>query len=142
MKRVLLLQLVTFLYPQEAAVMCALTMCSQRCISWLLLTALNIGKDALLCLAEQVKAGQNQADWEKSGWIAAQDPRGWFHWYCRFYRVRFQIVSPYCCASCSTCLLLSPFQQSHQFEQPTCLLCIMPWSSLALMTQPQHNDDL
>lgn len=35
----------------------------------------------------QVKAGQNQADWEKSGWIAAQDPRGWFHWYCRFYQV-------------------------------------------------------
>lgn len=40
----------------------------------------------VLCL--QVKAGQNQADWEKSGWIAAQDPRGWFHWYCRFYQVR------------------------------------------------------
>lgn len=36
----------------------------------------------------KVKAGQNQADWEKSGWIAAQDPRGWFHWYCRFYRGR------------------------------------------------------
>lgn len=35
----------------------------------------------------QVKAGQNQADWEKSGWIAAQDPRGWFQWYCRFYQV-------------------------------------------------------
>ena len=34
-----------------------------------------------------MKAGQNQADWEKSGWIAAQDPRGWFHWYCRFYMV-------------------------------------------------------
>ena len=38
---------------------------------------------------EQVKAGLNQADWEKSGWIAAQDPRGWFHWYCRFYQVSF-----------------------------------------------------
>ena len=38
-----------------------------------------------LCM--QVKAGQNQADWEKSGWIAAQDPRGWFQWYCRFYMV-------------------------------------------------------
>ncbi|KAL3159314.1 hypothetical protein ABBQ32_011267 [Trebouxia sp. C0010 RCD-2024] len=36
----------------------------------------------------KVKAGQNQADWEKSGWIAAQDPRGWFHWYCRFYQGR------------------------------------------------------
>lgn len=32
-----------------------------------------------------VKAGQSLADWEKSGWIRAQDPRGWFQWYCRFY---------------------------------------------------------
>lgn len=36
----------------------------------------------------KVKAGQNQADWERSGWIAAQDPRGWFQWYCRFYQGR------------------------------------------------------
>ncbi|KAK9805683.1 hypothetical protein WJX72_011787 [[Myrmecia] bisecta] len=35
-----------------------------------------------------VKAGQNQADWERAGWITAQDPRGWFHWYCRFYQGR------------------------------------------------------
>lgn len=32
-----------------------------------------------------VKAGQSLEDWEKSGWIRAQDPRGWFQWYCRFY---------------------------------------------------------
>lgn len=33
----------------------------------------------------RVKAGQGQAEWEKSGWITPQDPRGWFQWYCRFY---------------------------------------------------------
>ena len=32
-----------------------------------------------------VKAGQPQAEWERMGWIHQQDPRGWFHWYCRFY---------------------------------------------------------
>ena len=32
-----------------------------------------------------VKAGQDQAAWEQAGWIRAQDPRGWFQWFCRFY---------------------------------------------------------
>jgi hypothetical protein len=33
-----------------------------------------------------VKAGQDQAFWEEKGWIRRDlDPRGWFHWYCRFY---------------------------------------------------------
>jgi len=32
-----------------------------------------------------VKAGQTQQYWEENGWIDARDPRGWFHWYCRFY---------------------------------------------------------
>ena len=32
-----------------------------------------------------VKAGQDQAFWEESGWINPQDPRGWFQWYCRFF---------------------------------------------------------
>jgi hypothetical protein len=36
----------------------------------------------------KVKAGQDQAAWERAGWIAAQDPRGWFQWYCRFYQGR------------------------------------------------------
>jgi hypothetical protein len=26
--------------------------------------------------------------WEQSGWIEAQDPYGWFMWYCRFYQGR------------------------------------------------------
>lgn len=33
----------------------------------------------------RVKAGSSQADWEKKGWIHADDPRGWFQWYCRYY---------------------------------------------------------
>ena len=26
--------------------------------------------------------------WETSGWMAAQDPYGWFQWYCRFFQGR------------------------------------------------------
>merc|ERR1719319_1726182 len=26
--------------------------------------------------------------WESSGWMRAQDPYGWFQWYCRFYQGR------------------------------------------------------
>lgn len=29
-----------------------------------------------------------QKYWEQQGWIAAQDPYGWFHWYCRFFQGR------------------------------------------------------
>lgn len=32
-----------------------------------------------------VHAGTSLEDWEKSGWIVAQDPYGWFQWYCWFY---------------------------------------------------------
>ena len=26
--------------------------------------------------------------WQKKGWICEDDPRGWFQWYCRYYRGR------------------------------------------------------
>jgi hypothetical protein len=32
-----------------------------------------------------VKCGGTLDMWESSGWITAQDPYGWFQWYCRFY---------------------------------------------------------
>lgn len=32
-----------------------------------------------------VKCGGDLNMWESSGWIKAQDPYGWFQWYCRFY---------------------------------------------------------
>ena len=35
--------------------------------------------------AHKVKSGFGQREWESKGWIHAQDPRGWFQWYCRFY---------------------------------------------------------
>ena len=32
-----------------------------------------------------VKSGFGQREWESKGWMHAQDPRGWFQWYCRFF---------------------------------------------------------
>eukprot|EP00466_Bigelowiella_natans_P019585 jgi/Bigna1/83907/fgenesh1_pg.118_\ len=32
-----------------------------------------------------VRCGGGLDMWEGSGWIAEQDPYGWFQWYCRFY---------------------------------------------------------
>lgn len=36
-----------------------------------------------------VRAGQPLAEWRRKGWICEEhDPRGWFQWYCRYYRGR------------------------------------------------------
>jgi hypothetical protein len=35
-----------------------------------------------------VFAGQPLAEWRRKGWIHADDPRGWFQWYCRYFRGR------------------------------------------------------
>lgn len=35
-----------------------------------------------------VKASQSLAEWRRKGWIYHEDPRGWFQWYCRYYRGR------------------------------------------------------
>ena len=35
-----------------------------------------------------VDASQPLAEWRRKGWIFADDPRGWFQWYCRYYRGR------------------------------------------------------
>ena len=33
----------------------------------------------------RVDASQPLAQWRRKGWIHADDPRGWFQWYCRYY---------------------------------------------------------
>ena len=35
-----------------------------------------------------VNASQPLAEWRRRGWIHADDPRGWFQWYCRYYSGR------------------------------------------------------
>ena len=35
-----------------------------------------------------VRAGLSLAEWREKGWIYRDDPRGWFQWYCRYYRGR------------------------------------------------------
>ncbi|MEQ1849738.1 MAG: hypothetical protein ABL890_04065 [Candidatus Peribacteraceae bacterium] len=35
-----------------------------------------------------VNASQALSVWRQKGWIHPMDPRGWFQWYCRYYRGR------------------------------------------------------
>ena len=35
-----------------------------------------------------VNASQPLSVWRAKGWIHLDDPRGWFQWYCRYYRGR------------------------------------------------------
>jgi hypothetical protein len=35
-----------------------------------------------------VDASLPLAEWQRRGWIHPDDPRGWFQWYCRYYRGR------------------------------------------------------
>lgn len=35
-----------------------------------------------------INASQPLSVWRKNGWIHPHDPRGWFQWYCRYYRGR------------------------------------------------------
>lgn len=35
-----------------------------------------------------VNASQPLTVWQKKGWIHPADPRGWFQWYCRYFRGR------------------------------------------------------
>lgn len=35
-----------------------------------------------------INASQPLSVWRRNGWIYEEDPRGWFQWYCRYYRGR------------------------------------------------------
>jgi hypothetical protein len=36
----------------------------------------------------KVNASQPLSVWRKKGWIHKDDPRGWFQWYCRYFKGR------------------------------------------------------
>ena len=36
----------------------------------------------------KINASQPLSVWKAKGWVHEDDPRGWFQWYCRYYRGR------------------------------------------------------
>jgi len=36
----------------------------------------------------RINASQSLSIWRAKGWIYHEDPRGWFQWYCRYFRGR------------------------------------------------------
>jgi hypothetical protein len=55
--------------------------------SWFTRAKLSAVHDKKLNLFK-VDSGLPLEVWRAKGWIHAQDPRGWFEWYCRYYQGR------------------------------------------------------
>ena len=55
---------------------------------WFENARLTIGKPDPKLNYFEVSASQPLSLWQEKGWINAQDPLGWFQWYCRYYQGR------------------------------------------------------
>lgn len=55
---------------------------------WFVHARLSPGKKNPLLNFFQVDASLSLKAWQEKGWIHPADPRGWFQWYCRYYRGR------------------------------------------------------
>ena len=56
--------------------------------SWFAHAKMSPGKPDYSLNFFRVKASQPLSVWRSKGWIYTDDPRGWFQWYCRYYRGR------------------------------------------------------
>ncbi len=56
--------------------------------NWFIYAKLNHDKHDPQINFFKVNASQPLSVWRKKGWICPDDPRGWFQWYCRYYRGR------------------------------------------------------
>ncbi len=68
---------------------CYLTDCrAEFPANWFTEAKLSPGKPQKILNHFGVMAGQPLSVWRKKGWIHPADPRGWFQWYCRYWRGR------------------------------------------------------
>jgi hypothetical protein len=56
--------------------------------SWFARAKLSPGKRDKALNFFGVDASQPLSEWRRKGWLHADDPRGWFQWYCRYYMGR------------------------------------------------------